>query len=257
MQTDLYVSVLPASYQEAKTNCERQGGRLAMPRDADENNALTTLLTKGGVVDRMWLGGHDLGHEGSWVRPDGFGATDQRVVPMTWNSWAPGQPDGYDNENCIEMWTSGKWNDAPCKHEKAFVCSVPEPPQTLRFPCSADPSRQCTYDVFGADGKRASTLKQEFHGCQALCQAAHGQVAETRTAEQRSYLAQVLRQSGDVAMWLGLRPIAPTTWGPGTQGWTWMVSGANISKADERLFGPSADWLGADATCHCNWRFVC
>ena len=158
---------------------------------------------------------------------------------LTYDNWGEHQPDGHQNENCAEIWTSGKWNDAPCKHEKAFVCSVPEPPQTLRFPCSADPSRQCTYDVFGADGKRASTLKQEFHGCQALCQAAHGQVAETRTAEQRSYLAQVLRQSGDVAMWLGLRPIAPTTWGPGTQGWTWMVSGANISKADERLFGPT------------------
>ena len=100
------------------------------------------------------------------------------------------------------------------------------------LPCSADPSRQCTYDVFGADGKRASTLKQEFHGCRALCQAAHGQVAETRTAEQRSYLAQVLRQSGDVAMCSASGDRADDM-GPRHPGWTWMVSGANISKADE------------------------
>ena len=28
-------------------------------------------------------------------------------------------------ENCVEMWTSGEWNDAPCNEEKHYACQVP------------------------------------------------------------------------------------------------------------------------------------
>ena len=269
MQTDLYVSVLPTSYQQAKTNCERQGGRLAMPRDADENNALTTLLTKGGVVDRMWLGGHDLGHEGSWVRPDGFGAAEaerEREVPMTWNSWAPGQPDGNDRENCIEMWTSGKWNDAPCAHDKAYACEVPQPPRDLTFPCSAGvvnkmsaqgrlrPGERptCKYTVFGADGTVVSALKFEFATCNVLCSSisSSSQLAEPRTSDQLQYLARLMRESGDDSMWVGLTPVTPTAYGPGTDGWKWHGSHTALLAAQES-WAPGQP--GTDGQCVSLW----
>ena len=244
-ETALFVSVLPAKYQQAKERCERQGGRLATPRDADENAALNTLLVQRGVVDRMWLGGTDLGHEGRWMRLDGYGRG-VAEVPMTYTNWGHGQPDGNTNENCIEIWLNGEWNDAPCSHDKAYVCEVPQPPRDLTFPCSpgvlskltasghhhvANP--QCKHVVFGADGNEFSTLKQEFSECTQLCRAlgSSAQIAEPRTSDQLQSLARTMRASGDDSMWMGLTPVNPSRWGPGDEGWMWLGSGTDLTPA--------------------------
>ena len=77
----------------------------------------------------MWIGGTDTQTEDTWVVAHvGGGHT-----AMDYTHWAPGQPDGGTQENCIEMWTTGEWNDAPCGDVKGYACMVPMPPADLTF----------------------------------------------------------------------------------------------------------------------------
>lgn len=229
---------MPAEYAAAKASCARQGGALAFPVSKEENTQLKELLLSKGVVDRMWLGGSDFGHDGVWSRVQANGGD----VELSYTNWAKGQPDGSTKEDCLEIWTSGLWNDAPCEHEKAYACSVPQPPHDLTFPCSdgmlakmatanqrTTPPPKCKYVAFGADGWEESTLKQEYAECQVLCTQLGAQVAEPRTAEQLQYLARILRDSSDDSMWIGLGPVASVGHGAGDSGWKWRGSGDNLT----------------------------
>lgn len=217
------------------------------------------------AVDRMWIGSEAVNSK--WQREAIGGAS----VPLTYTRWAPGQPDGGKKETCTEMWTTGAWNDAPCAHMKMYACEVPVPPQQmeLRFDCSfgvvdkleKDHARAkarplCTYQVFGADGRRSSFIKQEFDGCFELCrQAAPGaQIAEPRTPTQLGYLAHVLRRSGDDGMWMGLRKNER----PNEHGWLWVGSNISLDSAhaswatDEPIerIGYSCASMWSDGTYH-------
>ena len=229
-ESAVYVSMLPAPYGAAHDLCERQGGMLAVPRNAAANAAMVTKLGASNH-HRMWIGAADATHEGQWE-------TRQRIVtlefvhfesvPLEYTNWAGGQPDGGRNENCVEMWTNGEWNDAPCADSKAFVCEVPQPPRDgFTFPCSDLVTAQlgqtghhrprCEFKVLGLDGQRPSAQKHDKPSCQQLCQTdyAPGILAEPRTPAQLQYLAHRLRASGDDSMWVG---VSAST---GSTGFTW------------------------------------
>lgn len=73
----------------------------------------------------FWIGGSDLTKEGKFV----WMATGE---PFAYTNWlrpglVGGQPDNYDNiEHCVHIWpditNTTVWNDAPCLHEKFFIC---------------------------------------------------------------------------------------------------------------------------------------
>lgn len=222
---------------------------LAAPLDFQANEQLVDLLSRR-VVDRMWIGGEKRNNR--WRRE----AIDGAWLSLPYTRWAPGQPDGGGDEGCIEMWTTGLWNDAPCDHYKTYACEVPQPQQHMRFDCSpgvltklaqghADHAQtQCTYEFFGADGKRSSTIKQEFEACSTLCQqaAVGSQIAEPRTATQLQYLARILRRSGDDGMWVGLTL-------EGRSRWRWAGSNESLSAAD-------ASWAPGHPELNPGWSCV-
>lgn len=228
--------MLPAPYAQARDICERQEGTLAAPFDDDANAALVTLLAASGH-DRIWIGVSDARHEGNWERrvhkvEGSFEYYEE--VALEYTNWANGQPDGGMGENCVEMWTTGRWNDAPCGTPKNFACDVPQPPREgFAFACSegvavaasaAGPPPRCTFRVFGADGTRPSTAKRDFAACRRQCEAlGAGKVAAPSTAEQTQFLARALRDSGDDSMWVGLRKVPA--------GWQWLASGEAVTPA--------------------------
>ena len=67
-----------------------------------------------------WLGGNDIETEGvfKWVKSD---------HPMTYTDWSPGQPDGLEGEDCMEMRGAFQyhWNDLPCNIPHHFICETP------------------------------------------------------------------------------------------------------------------------------------
>ena len=61
-----------------------------------------------------WVGGEWTGADWEW--------TDQSA--FTFFNWNQGEPNNFDGgeEDCLEIWTNGKWNDDKCDKELPSVC---------------------------------------------------------------------------------------------------------------------------------------
>ena len=111
------------SFEEAEARCVQQGGHLAESTDAARNDRLLQLLLESGH-ERMTLGarndieGDDTKQDWYWVGSrEGLGS---------YTNWAWGQPDGdwWSNDHCVELWTTGEWNDYDCSDARHFACDL-------------------------------------------------------------------------------------------------------------------------------------
>ena len=238
------MSVLKATSAQAEAICRREGGVLAVARDSEANAHLAELLRARAALDAdaafLWLGGR---------------ASDV----LSYARWARDQPDR--DGDCVEMWTTGEWNDTPCGSAKVYACDVPSPPAELTFECSPgvvsrlrDAGRiaggaarpRCQLRIFGDDGQRPSGAKVDFPGCQRHCASlgSAGAVAEPRSAAQRLLIARALRQSGDDSAWVGLQP-------SGGGGWRWVGSDDMLAEDDAGWASGQPD--GADGCVELWW----
>lgn len=105
----------------ASRRCLEWGGRMAMPRDRRETEALSHYVR--GVFqpgDRpVWLGLSDRASEGHFLFEDG--------TPVSYFQWRrhflSSQPDGGRRENCVSMSSGdGDWWDTYCQRSISYVC---------------------------------------------------------------------------------------------------------------------------------------
>ncbi|KAI8487289.1 hypothetical protein Bbelb_350870 [Branchiostoma belcheri] len=107
----------PLTFTEAAETCHRNGGTLAMPR-----NALANLLFSGGQCYNYWIGLHDQRLEGFFEWIDG--------TPLgTFTLWGSGQPDDRGHEDCVQFVhfpdrAEYFWNDLHCNRRLPFMCQV-------------------------------------------------------------------------------------------------------------------------------------
>ena len=83
------------------------------------------ILNAQGFTDTVFIGGSDSGSEGNWTWLDGR--------PWQFDHWGEDEPNGGENENCLEMvksgWgnnTAGWWNDVQCQNmaeARSFICA--------------------------------------------------------------------------------------------------------------------------------------
>lgn len=101
------------SFQEAQQLCTQAGGQVASPRSAAENEALQQLVA---VQNKAaFLSMTDARKEGTFTYPSG--------EPLVYTNWAPGEPnDNGGSEDCVEIFTNGKWNDKVCGEQRLVVC---------------------------------------------------------------------------------------------------------------------------------------
>ncbi|XP_015421708.1 PREDICTED: pulmonary surfactant-associated protein D-like [Myotis davidii] len=101
-------------FQEAQQVCAQAGGQLPSPRSEAENHALQQLVdieNKGAAFLSMTLSKV----EGKFTYPGG--------APLVYTNWSPGEPNNYGgNQYCVEMYTTGKWNDVPCEVTRLVIC---------------------------------------------------------------------------------------------------------------------------------------
>ncbi|KAI8510957.1 hypothetical protein Bbelb_118730 [Branchiostoma belcheri] len=122
------------NYTQASQTCAADGGLLAMPKN-DMINAFIHNLLPGN--ESRWIGLTDAESEGQWIFADG-----QTLASSGYANWAPGEPNHfYPNENCAEIYVSGRWNDDPCNRAKGFICQV------------ALGTGQTVYDAWSANGR--------------------------------------------------------------------------------------------------------
>uniref|UniRef100_A0A8C4MYB3 Surfactant protein D n=1 Tax=Equus asinus asinus TaxID=83772 RepID=A0A8C4MYB3_EQUAS len=101
------------SFEEAQQVCTQAGGQLASPRSAAENEALQQLVTAQNKI--AFLSMTDATTEGKFTYPTG--------ETLVYSNWAPGEPNNNGGaENCVEIFTNGKWNDKNCKEQRLVIC---------------------------------------------------------------------------------------------------------------------------------------
>ncbi|MBS0260612.1 MAG: DUF1080 domain-containing protein, partial [Planctomycetes bacterium] len=108
------------SWDAARRNCEKLGGRLAASRSYEDNVYLVNLA-EARKLDAVWLGGTDEVQERKWVWADGS--------PIVWTNWDDGQPnnDGPGGEHYLLLLVSksrGRWWDQPSTAQRTMLKKV-------------------------------------------------------------------------------------------------------------------------------------
>ncbi|XP_004607619.2 pulmonary surfactant-associated protein A-like [Sorex araneus] len=103
------------NFETIKESCAKAGGRIAVPRNSAENQAIASIVKKHNTYAYLGL------EEGS--EPGDFYSIDGTQVNYT--NWYPGEPRGRGKEKCVEMYTDGKWNDKNCLQYRLTICEFP------------------------------------------------------------------------------------------------------------------------------------
>ena len=128
-----YVCDTQRMWQVARQRCESQTDmRLASVESEEEDEFLFSLID-----DKTWVGGNDLGEEGTWVWSDGTHFfTDAFMgggpVDDAYNNWNAAEPNnlglGGAAAHCMILWIEGgtieDWADADCTDPHGFICEV-------------------------------------------------------------------------------------------------------------------------------------
>ncbi|XP_073535928.1 collectin-10 isoform X3 [Phyllobates terribilis] len=103
------------SYRDALTQCRIRGGTLAMPKDQNTNALIADYISSLGLL-RVFIGINDFDREKQFMYVDG-------TEVQNYSNWKTGEPnDGSGYEDCVEMMSSGAWNDVDCNLTIYFVC---------------------------------------------------------------------------------------------------------------------------------------
>ncbi|ELK09490.1 Pulmonary surfactant-associated protein D [Pteropus alecto] len=101
------------TFEDAQQICTQAGGQLASPRSAAENEALQQLVVTQNKA--AFLSMNDIKTEGNFTYPTG--------ESLVYSNWAPGEPNNNGGaENCVEIYTNGKWNDKSCSEQRLVIC---------------------------------------------------------------------------------------------------------------------------------------
>ena len=104
------VSYVSRTWAQAKAICEALGGHLATSTNAEKNAFLVSLIGN----NTVWLGGSDEETEGTW----------KWISGEEWNytNWNSGEPNNSNNEDYVELQSSGGWNDNKATTSHDYVC---------------------------------------------------------------------------------------------------------------------------------------
>ncbi|TFK12451.1 Collectin-10 [Platysternon megacephalum] len=110
-----YIVQEEKSYKEAVTHCRIRGGMLAMPKDEAANALIADYVSKSGLF-RVFIGVNDMEKEGQFMYAD-------NTPLQNYSNWKEGEPKNTSvHEDCVEMLSTGEWNDSECHLAIYFVC---------------------------------------------------------------------------------------------------------------------------------------
>jgi len=112
------------SWYDAQAFCEDSGGHLVEGVDTSLEEALigfTTLIGDGDSSVHSWLGGNDIGEEGTWR----WIHSAELITETFWAS--DSRPKNDDTINCLDMDNYGTkgWYDYDCETELSIICQRP------------------------------------------------------------------------------------------------------------------------------------
>ncbi|KAI4898408.1 hypothetical protein NFI96_023066 [Prochilodus magdalenae] len=109
---------LPKKFSEGVALCRNAGGKVALPRNQQENQKLAGLLH---IISSsyMFIGANDQVTEGRYVDSEG-----RAVEYFKWNQGEPNNHGG--NEDCVVINKEGFWLDVGCESSFHIACEIVE-----------------------------------------------------------------------------------------------------------------------------------
>jgi len=98
----------------AQTLASNMGGYLASITSAAENDFITSLASNPALPP--WIGLSDAVSEGTFVWDNG--------EPVSYTNWTVGEPNNSGNEDCVQLYLTGTWNDVSCAGSYPAVIEV-------------------------------------------------------------------------------------------------------------------------------------
>ncbi|XP_074195789.1 pulmonary surfactant-associated protein A isoform X3 [Rhinolophus sinicus] len=100
------------NFDAIRESCARAGGRIAVPKSPEENEAIASIVKKHNTY--AYLGLAEGPTAGDFYYLDG--------APVNYTNWYKGEPKGRGKEKCVEMYTDGQWNDRNCLQYRLAIC---------------------------------------------------------------------------------------------------------------------------------------
>ncbi|XP_036452395.1 mannose-binding protein C-like [Colossoma macropomum] len=109
---------LTKTFSEGTAFCQNVGGKLALPRNQEENRKLSGVLQIFNLP-YVFIGGNDQVAEGLYV--------DEEKRPLDFLKWNEGEPNSYGgNEDCVVLKKNEFWFDTSCEKSFLIVCEIAE-----------------------------------------------------------------------------------------------------------------------------------
>ncbi|XP_064113637.1 hepatic lectin-like [Macrobrachium nipponense] len=113
-----YVRSSYKDWATAQNDCKFFGSELVKITSQGENDFIKGQLGSGG----FWIGLNDRATENSFKW-----SVDNSAVEDNGNysSWADWQPNDYNGQDCVAMYSDGKWKDEECTWSLYYICEKP------------------------------------------------------------------------------------------------------------------------------------
>ncbi len=90
----------------AQAWAQNYGANLISVQSATENNCIVNDLNTHGFSGIIWIGFNDVASENNFVWYD--------QSPIVYTNWSGGEPNNSGDEDCVQIYPNGMWNDLSC-----------------------------------------------------------------------------------------------------------------------------------------------
>ena len=171
------------SYSQATEVAKYIGGHLVTITSAEEN-AFVADLKASGKFNQYWLGATDSVTEGTFKWCTG--------EEMSYTNWDTGQPDNCDNnENCLLIWSNGKWNDA--KDYSIYTGFIVE----------IEDQKTINSGIFNGNEYEVIEGELTWTESKAYCEMLGGHLAYISDAEENEFIHGLIATGNYNEYWIG------------------------------------------------------
>ncbi|PIC49541.1 hypothetical protein B9Z55_008113 [Caenorhabditis nigoni] len=201
-------------HHEAETDCKYLGGTLVTSKNAAQNRDIANLAASVGA-NTVWIGEYCFAtgnNSNTCYHDDNSGV-------VTYNQFAPGNPNVQGNGGCVYMQVSGpsagKWISAPCEVVgMPFICEVP----------ITNPDTYCLHNYNGYcymashEMNLANPVNTTYDKAQSICRANNANLVSFHSKPELDWVKSIYRNTGVQQIFAGAKAFLPDTfeWADGS-----------------------------------------